>query len=355
MDKINGVKFFQHELNYLKLWHSESQGGSSLTASSLSAYLLLHFYVDDLGRIREDDLVLKDLTTKHNLPYSSIHKGFHHLFTLELLTHQNENNIRYIQIARYAENNTPNREGKMNYFVLPKQMLSSGVLCEFIKARDVSGLLGFLDLINGLSREQTRKGKKAVIRKCESLLKIMKKTTRNIISWITRIGSLVQIKEQDGQTRRKKVWTFAFSEDCFDSVDYDLPKAQLGAGIRKEVQSALASLPIPLKSKDVRDAYIVMLQDGLDVFYPIIDVDRGYTTLKLLLSDTISKVIGSLAERPNLPIDSFGGFWRKLGRDVLKHQYSELNLDMRLAIKAAYIKDGKAMPTFLDAYNAPLA
>lgn len=186
---LYGVKFHQMELNHIKALHFEAPGGSTVKSSSLAVYILLHFKIDTLGRIREDEFVLKPLAEQYGFHYSTLHKGFHELFDLGLLQYIDEHGIRYIQISGY---DVLNQEGNLNYFILPKYILDSRVLAEFVHARDVSGIIGLLDLINSLSRENTKKGKFSYLLKCTTLLRKMKKPLE--IFWIGSNGLVHLLK-----------------------------------------------------------------------------------------------------------------------------------------------------------------
>lgn len=54
-----------------------------MTASFLATYLILRSLCDEVGLILEQDLNLKEECEKRNLPYSSIHNGYHRLLTLD--------------------------------------------------------------------------------------------------------------------------------------------------------------------------------------------------------------------------------------------------------------------------------
>jgi len=159
---VDGMQFFDVELKFLKRYEHEYIHGSEkkLTASSLVTYLLLRSLCDEAGLIMEQDLNLKGECEKRNLPYSSIHNGYHRLFDIGLLNIARINGRTYIQLPVVAAYVPTAIDPKMpGYFLVPKAIFSSGFLRDFIKARDVRGLLGLLDLINGLYRESKRKSK----------------------------------------------------------------------------------------------------------------------------------------------------------------------------------------------------
>lgn len=353
MSQLSGVKFFQQELNFLDLYNREYSGELRLTASSLATFILFHFYCDEFGRIREDELVLKHMSNKYQLPYCSIHKGYHHLFDMGLLQRNVKNGKAYITITKYANNNTPDQEGKMNYFIIPHHLLQSGVLNDFIRARDVSGILGLLHVLNSLSREHTRRNKKSIPLKVETLLKKMGKTPRNITDWMNRLILLIKPTEEKKAAHRflkDKLFSFTFVDECYEHTEYDQQKAVLRATLRKELQAALTSIPVPYTGGDVRDAFRSLQQDCLDTFYPMTNIaGEGLRELRLLIHETIHKAVYVLTNREGEKIGNFGGFFRTIIRPILKTQYEELHTNFKVELKKEALLTKIPLPAFLSA------
>lgn len=351
---LNGVKFFQTDLNFLELYRAEHFEGQRLTAATLATYLLFHFHCDDFGRVREDELVLKHITEKHQLPYTSIHNGYHALFEIGLLERQIINDKAYIAIKTFEANNSPSINGSMNYFTLPYQLLNSGILSDFIKARDVSGLMGLMHLLNSLTREFKRSKKRNYALKFSSILRIAHKTKRNVTDWLNRLVRLIGHEEKEPTTAaatatNEKQLNFSFVDECFENAEYDDQKVRLYGALRKEMNCMLLSLQVPYAGKDARDAVRVMAQDCLDVFYPITTIEGGIRELRWLMQESIKLVKNFLDIRTGDKIKNFGGFFRTVVRPILNEQCEQLTLESKLALKMDSLNTNKPLPQFLSA------
>lgn len=349
--KIDGVKFFQKELDVLRLYAHEyvnTKDTKGLTASALSCYIVFHYHCDDFGRILTSDFCLKHVAEKHNLEYSSLYKGLHRLIEMGLILNHFIEDKEYYSINQYETYNSPERGEKLNYFILPDYLLESEVLRGFIRSRDVNGLIGLLELINALSRENSRRNKQAVIRRAETLMEKMKKCTRNIIGWIQRISKFLNVQEKKGRIRKENQWSFILSDECYNTQVQDIHKQRMGAAIRKEIQSVFTRLRLPAKKKDIHDVYISTLQDILDPMYPIINTFDGERILKFILNDTIARTADALMkQQKNKKIKTIPAFWRKVSRNIIKEHFISLDFDAKAQMQEHAMKNDKDLPAFL--------
>lgn len=335
--KIKGKKMFQRAITYLNLHHfdfKESKLEEKLTAGSLAAYIMLHFECDDYGRLLEDNFVLKNLTTKYSLPYSSIHRGFHQLFELNLLKYITVEGRHYIQIEFY--DNSPDENGSMNYFILPTIVLQSNFLNECIKSRDVSGILMMLDCMNSLSRKQTIQGGGAIKRTFNHWIKMLKKTKRNIKNWFVRLQQVVKIIEEDGDTLRQKEIILTFTESSFTEQKENKEKEKLIAMVRKSLHQSIPNVSSNYTFKDVQDCTSVLKQEIIDpLFGAVADSYFNRKILLLLVNDVTQKLLMVLQQKVN--INSIGAFFRTNCRKMIKKSYPQIDIDFQTAVKSYYI------------------
>jgi len=94
--------------------------------------------------------------------------------------------------------------------------------------------------------------------------------------------------------------------------------------------------------------YISLLQDGLDPFYPLINLPNGERTVKEILRDTITQTATVFITRVNAePIKNMGAFWRKVSRGYLREHYQNLDFDLKTELHKAAITNQLGLPSFL--------
>ncbi|MFG3613435.1 hypothetical protein [Rummeliibacillus stabekisii] len=343
--KIAGAKFFQNEMDFIKLFNQE-YSGAKLTASCLSTYILFHYICDDFGRVREDELNLKYITDTHNLPYSSTNKGLHKLVEIGLIKEIVENGKYYFAINNYEYYNSPDYEGSMNYFILPKYLLESEILNLFIKARDVDGLIGLMDLLNSFYRKQSIEGGGSLTRVVSTWIKKMKKTTRNINDWIKRIATIFECDKKDGRYIKDSKYILKFKEAVFEEQNMDPKKQQLGAKIRKDVQHFFSKAKVDHSRKDVNDCYYALLNDVLDKIYePFLEIPNGARTVKTVILNTMTTSFKELFSK-EYEVFNIGGMFRKILRNSLKQEFDDLDIESKEYYRIWHAKYKKPLPAF---------
>ncbi|MEX3625032.1 hypothetical protein [Viridibacillus arvi] len=345
--RIVGAKFFQNELDYIKIYNNE-YSGTKITAAALSTYLLLHYRCDDFGRIREDEFSLKELTDKYSLPYSSINRGFHLLLEIGLIKYLYENGKHFIILNNYEIYNGPDYDGSMNYFIMPTFLLESGALNQFIKARDVAGLIGLLDLLNTLYRQHSINGGGSISRAVDTWLKRMKKTTRNIKAWIKRISAIFECDKKAGNFIREGKYILKFKDTVFGEQKIDPRKQRLGAKVRKDIQHFFKTSKLQYQTKDINDCYHTILSDVLDkIFEPFLEIPNGNKTMRTLLQGVISASCDRLLEK-GFNIQNIGGLFRNITREEMKQQFTGLDLESKQYFRIWHAKYKQPLPTFFS-------
>ncbi|MER2005864.1 MAG: hypothetical protein ABS939_00310 [Psychrobacillus sp.] len=346
--EIKGKRMFQRGIDYINLYHFDDPTPHKyeFTAASLSAYILLHFHCDDFGRYLEKDFVLKDLTDKYNLPYSSIHKGMALLFDLDMLSYVEIKGNTYIQLSFY--DNQPDENGRMNYFILPTLVLQSDFLNASIKSRDVNGILMMLDQMNSLYREQSINGGGPCERTFENWIRCKKKTTRNIKNWFSHLKQLVKVVKEEGASIRKKIVKLTFSERVYEEREVKKEKEITIAKIRKSVNHAFVQANLQYSYDQVLDCTRVLRHELIE---PLFDAVELYThhkrALELMAQDIINNVMLNIQAAPE-PIVSIGGYFRTKCRTLMKKMYPLLNPDFRAEVKAYYITHQKPFPSYVN-------
>lgn len=360
---VRGAKFFQKEYELLRLYVNEYSRGTNtksvskhkpgMPASTIAAYIVAHFYCDDFGRIFAKDFCLKHIAEENGLPYSSLYKGFKDLFELGLVKSVMLESQEYYILTGYEQLNSPEKGEGLNYFYIPRVVLTSGDLKEFIHARDSQGLIGLLELLNTLYRSNSRSKSGGTIKRyAKDFMEKFRKTSRNITDWIERISAYIVIRDQVGKKRKEKLWTFSLCESCYSNTPEDQVKANAVATLRKEVQVTLIHSVINFDHKAYKDIYGAMIQDGLDTFYSL--VYRQRISIKGLISKLYSCHINAFDELIKLyktnQVKSIGAYYRTKLRDELKREYQQLAQEDRIELLTGYNQlYKKTVPSFLTA------
>ncbi|WEA41187.1 hypothetical protein [Lysinibacillus fusiformis] len=334
---VDGMQFFDEELKYLKRYEHEYVYGSEkkLTASSLVTYILLRSLCDEVGLILEQDLNLKEECEKHNLPYSSIHNGYHRLFDIGLLDIDRINGRTYIQLPIVAAYVPTSINPKIpGYFLVPKAIFRNGFLKGFIKARDVRGLLGLLDLINGLYRESKRKSKQLLKRKKITLFNKLKQSKKVFNKWLKRVfygkNSLIQVKQEI-----EGLFELAFVENVFRERKQDAKFDQFQASAHNTLSSLLRSSSVRYTSDELQDMQYACKQEIITPMYYAVEAnENAMSTVKAVMADILSASVREL-ERQIDNIQVLGAYFRKTLRLQTKRIFQE-EQPLRYLIASSY-------------------
>lgn len=104
-----------------------------MPSSALATYILLHYKVNDLGRLPRD-FKLSIIANESDIPYTTIHTGFQALLHSGLVREIFINGkIPVYEICNYARLNrtakeTKDNDGKLSYFRIPNLLLETSIL-----------------------------------------------------------------------------------------------------------------------------------------------------------------------------------------------------------------------------------
>lgn len=309
---VDGIQFFDKELKYLNNYEFEyvHEPKKKLTASSLVTYLLLRSLCDEVGLILEQDFNLKEECEKRNLPYSSIHNGYHRLFDIGLLNIDRINGRTYIQLPAVAAYVPTAKNPKIpGYFLVPKAIFNSGFLRGFIKARDVRGLLGLLDLINGLYREPKRKGK-WLKRKKITLYNKYKQSKQVFNKWLKRVfygkNSLIQVKQE-----LEGLYELKFVDTVYRERKHDAKFDQFQASSHHTLSYLLRSSSVSYTNDDLQDMQFACKQEVITpMYYAVESNENAMSTVKAVMADILSTTVREI-ERQTGNIQALGAYFRK--------------------------------------------
>lgn len=345
MRVLDGIQFFDSEQQFLKLYEYEQvhEQEKKLTASSLVTYILLRSLCDDAGLILEADLNLKAECQKMNLPYSSIHNGYHRLFDIGLLVIDRIGERTYIKLPIVAAH-MPNAEDTeiSSYFRIPKSIFSDSLLRDFIKSRDVRGLLGLLDIVNGLFREWARKRSTTLKRKKDSLLAKLKQSKYAFRKWIKLVlrgeNCLVEVKnERDG------LFELKFSEQAFTERKRDEAYEQFNASVRSTLSSLLRSSSIKYTSDDLNDLQYACLQELTSPLYrAMLENEKAENLVKMVATDVLDATVKQV-ENNSSKVKVLGAFFRKTLRIQTRIALRE-EKPLRILIASTYKNENLVVP-----------
>ncbi|MFB5553136.1 hypothetical protein ACE41B_29470 [Bacillus cereus] len=277
---MHGPKFFD-ELRIYLIKNNELEE-YALPSSALATYILLHYKVNDLGRLPRD-FKLSTIANESDIPYTTIHTGFQALLHSGLVREIFINGkIPVYEICNYARFNrtakeTKDNDGKLSYFRIPNLLLETSILKELVSHRDSKGIIELLNLCNNFTRELKFKSKDSIgkytlprnmdglkkrlgrnAKKVRSYLKIISpvfnfavaiKTVRN-----PRKGRIARIREKIQQIVITQ-FTVSMNPTCVIENDGAEIK-QTEAKMRKEATARLESIGIALTNKDRKDIVV---------------------------------------------------------------------------------------------------
>ncbi|MDF9530632.1 hypothetical protein [Bacillus cereus] len=276
---MHGPKFFD-ELRIYLIKNNEL-GKYALPSSALATYILLHYKVNDLGRLPRD-FKLSTIANESDIPYTTIHTGFQALLHSGLVREIFINGmIPVYEICNYARLNhtakeTKDNNGKLSYFRIPNLLLETSILKELVSHRDSKGIIEFLNLCTNFTH-QLEYSKNSVedyyfTRNMDGLKKRLgrnAKKVRNYLKIISpvfkfdaaikkvrnpRKGRIARIREKIQQIVITQ-FTVSMNPACVivnDRVEIRKTEAKM----RKEATARLESIGIALTNKDRKDIVV---------------------------------------------------------------------------------------------------
>lgn len=324
---INGLKIYQEEYKVLSLYVNEygkDAAGNRMTSSTLATYLLLRDECDAFGEVSASELSLARMAKKAKLPYSTVYKGFQTLINLGFISsYFRKNGMEFYQLSNIKKWNSPETGEDLNYYRLPADLFSSGVIKELVRASDVQGILALLDLSNAIYRHDSIYNSTEPIKRKEStLLQKYKKNTRNVKSFLKRLMSFFKMKSIDRRT--ETLWELQFNDSSFSEVENKKIR-QITAAIRKEVSASFNRLGQRFKQKDQDDVNKVISQIGISLFEPLLD-SMTVRDAKLWLANIHMSAFDDLLDKERREkILTIGAYYRKVFQDKLKYHFHSLD------------------------------
>jgi hypothetical protein len=334
--KITGAKFFQNRLDALRLWISEATSDEQLPASALATYILYHFECDDYGRILAKDFCLKHTAEEYDLPHTSIHNGHHRLIESGWIKEEWINGELYYAISKYEELNNPERNNteKLSYFIIPKFILKHAVLAPFISSRDAAGIIGMLELINGLYRQfRINPTKQSIKRETEKLVQKMKKTARSFKQWVTRIQQVFNISIDEQVKKKEEQWIFEFVDGCFEESQQDPELTKILSAIRKDITHHFTHSNLAYKKQHIQNVYFACKEELVDLFFFLPNRNEAIRTLH---TDTMKEILLEINNEYS-NIKTIGAYYRTiLRKKVIGYIRYQLDYGERLDLNSNY-------------------
>ncbi|MEK4503665.1 hypothetical protein [Bacillus sp. FSL R12-0069] len=277
---MHGPKFFD-ELRIYLIKNNEL-GEYALPSSALATYILLHYKVNDVGRLPRD-FKLSTIANASDIPYTTIHTGFQALLHSGLVREIfiNEKFPVY-EICNYARFNrtakeTKDNDGKLSYFRIPNLLLETSILKELVSHRDSKGIIELLNLCNNFTRELKFKSKDSIEkytlpRNMDGLKKRLGRNAKKVRSYLKiispvfkfdvaikkvrnpRKGRIARIREKIQQI---VITQFTVSMNPACVIENDRTEIrQTEAKMRKEATVRLESIGIALTNKDRKDIVV---------------------------------------------------------------------------------------------------
>lgn len=276
---MHGPKFFD-ELRIYLIKNNEL-GEYALPSSALATYILLHYKVNDLGRLPRD-FKLSIIANESDIPYTTIHTGFQALLHSGLVREIFINGkIPVYEICNYARLNrtateTKDNDGKLSYFRIPNLLLETSILKELVSHRDSKGIIEFLGLCTHFTHQLEYSKNSVEDYNCTRNMDGLKerlgrnaKKVRNYIEIISPIfkfdaaakkvrnprkGRIARIREKIQQI---VITQFTVNINSACVIENDRAEIrQTEAKMRKEATARLESIGISLTNKDRKDIVV---------------------------------------------------------------------------------------------------
>ncbi|MEC5307662.1 hypothetical protein [Bacillus thuringiensis] len=276
---MHGPKFFD-ELRIYLIKNNEL-GEFALPSSALATYILLHFKVNDLGRLPRD-FKLSTIANESDIPYTTIHTGFQALLHSGLVKEIFINGkIPVYEICNYARFNctakeTKDNDGKLSYFRIPNLLLETSILKELVSHRDSKGIIEFLGLCTHFTHQLEYSKNSVEDYNCTRNMDGLKerlgrnaKKVRNYIEIISPIFKFDAVAKKVRNPRKGRIarirekiqqivitqFTVNINSACV--IENDRAEIrQTEAKMRKEATARLESIGIALTNKDRKDIVV---------------------------------------------------------------------------------------------------
>lgn len=343
MKVLDGVQFFDAEQQFLKLYEyeHEHEQQKKLTASALVTYLLMRSLCDGEGHILEDGFNLKAQCGKWNLPYSSIHNGYHRLFEIGLLNVVRIGEHTYIELPIVSAH-IPNKDNYevSSYFRFPKAIFQGSILRTFIKSRDVRGLLGLLDILNGLFREWSRKRSTTLKRKKETLMKKIKQSKYAFKNWLQYVlkgkNNVVEIYNEN-----EDLFEIKLSEAAFVEREKDEEFEKYNAAIKNTLLTFIKESSMKFTPKDIQDMQFACQQELTRPMYRAIqELPQAEAPTKMIVPSILIATISKLEiDEP----DVIGAYFRKTLRIQIRTALRD-EKPLRILIANTYRDENLSVP-----------
>ncbi|PEK69600.1 hypothetical protein [Bacillus pseudomycoides] len=273
---MHGPKFFNETRKYLI--KNNELGEYALPSSALATYILLHYKVNDLGRLPRD-FKLSNIAIESNIPYTTIHTGFQALLHSGLVREIFINGkIPVYEICNYARLNRTAREskdqdGELSYFRIPNVLLETSILKELVSHRDSKGIIEFLNLCTNFTHK-LEYSKNSVedysfVRNMDGLKERLGRNAKKVRNYIEIISPIFKFDATTKKVRnprkgriariREKIqqivitqFTVSMNPACV--IENERAEIrQTEAKMRKEAMVRLESVGIALTNKERKD------------------------------------------------------------------------------------------------------
>ena len=276
---MHGPKFFDELRIYLL--KNNKLGEYALPSSALATLILLHYKVDDLGRLPRN-FTLSIIANESDIPYSTIHTGFQALLHAGLVREIFIHGIPVYEICNYARYNRTAKEGnthadKLSYFRIPNLLLETSILKELVSHRDSKGIIELLNLCNTFTRELKFKSKDSIEkytlpRNMDGLKERLGRNAKKVRNYIEIISPIFTFDAAIKKVRnprkgriariREKIQQIVitqFTVNIHSACVIENDRAEMRqteAKMRKEATARLESIGIALTNKDRKDIVV---------------------------------------------------------------------------------------------------
>ncbi|MGE8081366.1 hypothetical protein [Peribacillus loiseleuriae] len=376
--KINGVKFFQEHLDLLKMEHQ----AFPLPASAIAAYILTHFYCDDLGEIRVarkkaelDQFMISKVSASTGIPYSTLHTGFSVLFERGILSEGIRGNQQFYIIKGYERLNSPElavagERTRLSYFRIPYLFKETTVLRKLVSARDSKGLLMLLETFNSFHRDLWK------VDSLDNLIKkrsmnyfkgLFNKSAKKVREWIENVKEFFDFTPLDYQEKMPNHdrvaiskannpiqvlihrFSVSITEACISKSNEGQEIRQLEASLRKEATIQFNRENVNLTKKDINDIMRAFREETIKPlqYYTVESTKTSYYIKRnqligqiflVTLEEILQYYKLEITKDPLFKINSMGGLFREKVRkhSAIAYRYdlsTEHSIDM---VTAAY-------------------
>lgn len=347
---ISGLKIFQKEFELLRLYVNEygcDAEGNRMTSSTLAAYLLVRDECDAFGEVAAHEFSIAKLAKKAGMAYPTVYKGFHTLIKLGFIsTYFRSNGMEFYRLANIRNWNSPETGEDLNYYRIPKDVFTSGILPELVRASDVQGILALLDLSNAIYRHDSIYKSTQPIKRNESkLLLKYKKNSRNKKSFLQRLMNFFNMKSI--HRRSETLWELQFHESSYTEVENETTR-QLTAALRKEVSASFSRLTTKFKQKDLDDVSKVISHAGISLFEPLL-IEMNLQQAKKWVADIHMDAFEDLLDKERREsIYSIGGYYRTVFQDKIKYKFHQLTPAVQSHLLTYWSNSEFGRPAFIN-------